>query len=146
MPLQTQGFPNSSVLFRDIMKNEKKSHRGSARDASSISDDEIDRMLADVKKLCADIDSTDRVVPDTANCLADASSFTSAPLAVVKSARRLGCSAFAPGGRILVSRLGEWLQKHPECWTAAGLAAPPADWKPAPSWDTTGTTNTLEHP
>lgn len=76
-----------------------------------------------------------RQVPDTASSLGDAAIFTGVPIAVVKMARSLGCMAFVRSGRIQIQALGAFLEAHHECWTMAGLDAPPKGWKATPSWD-----------
>ena len=92
-----------------------------------LTTEEMEKILAEVRIF--------RNVPDMAQTLADASVFVGVPVAVIKAARSSGCLAFARSGRIRVFELGEWLEAHPECWTMAGLDAPPADWTATPSWD-----------
>lgn len=119
------------------MKKTKKTQKGARgrigrnlkpKPKELLTMEELDKLLAEIRNY--------RSVPDIAQTLGDASTFVGVPLGVIKAARSSGCLAFVRSGRIRVFELGEWLEAHPECWTMAGLDAPPADWTATPSWNT----------
>ena len=135
MAVQTPGCPQVSVLAYETMKKNKTHQKGARgpigrnlkpKSKELLTTEELDKLLAEIRNY--------RVIPDIAQTLGDASTFVGVPLGVIKAARSSGCLAFARSGRIRVFELIEWLEAHHECWTMAGLATPPKDWKATPSW------------